>query len=98
MTKAELIEHIHGAKEFRGAVSKKMLGALIDTVFVEIERAIRKEGKFSFPNFGTFVRRKRAGRVGRNPKTQEKIKIAPRVTVAFKAHQGFRERLNPRAR
>ena len=98
MTKAELIEHIHGSKDFRGTISKKTLGALIDTVFGEIERAIRKEGKFSYPNFGTFIRRKRAGRVGRNPKTQEKIKIAPRQTVTFKAHQGFRERLNPRAR
>ena len=98
MTKAELIEHIHGSKEFRGAVSKKMLGALIDAVFAEIEKAIRKEGKFSYPNFGTFVRRRRAGRIGRNPKTQEKIRIAPRITVNFKTHQGFRERLNPRAR
>jgi DNA-binding protein HU-beta len=98
MTKAELIEHIHGAKEFRGAISKKMLGALIDAVFDEIVRAVKREGKFSYPNFGTFLRRKRAGRIGRNPKTHEKIKIAPRQTVAFKPHRGLRESLNPRAR
>lgn len=97
MTKAELIEHIHGSKEFRGVISKKMLGALLDAVFAEIERAIRKEGKFAYPDFGTFVRRRRAGRIGRNPKTQEKVKIPPRLVVGFKAHQGFRDRLNPRA-
>ncbi|MDI7267712.1 MAG: HU family DNA-binding protein [Myxococcota bacterium] len=98
MTKAEIIEHIYGSKEFRGAISKKMLAGLIDAVFAEVQKALRKNGRFSYPNFGTFLRRKRAGRVGRNPKTQERIRIAPRQTVIFKPHQAFKDALNPRAR
>jgi len=98
MTKADLIEHIYGAKEFRGAVSKKTLAALVDAVFAEVQKALRKDGRFSYPNFGTFLRKKRAGRTGRNPKTQERIRIAPRQTVTFKPHQAFKDALNPRAR
>jgi len=98
MTKADLIEHIYGSKEFKGAVSKKTLGNLVDAVFGEIQKALRKDGRFSYPNFGTFLRKKRAGRIGRNPKTQEKIRIAPRQIVQFKAHQAFKDALNPRVR
>lgn len=98
MTKAELIERIHAAKEFRRAVSKKTLASLVDAVFAEIQKSIRKDGRFSYPSFGTFLRRKRAGRTGRNPKTQERIKIAPRQTVAFRPHQAFKDSLNPRGR
>jgi DNA-binding protein HU-beta len=98
MTKAELVERIYAMKEFRGAVSKKLVGALLDAMFEEIGRSIRKEGKFSYPDFGTFSRRKKAARVGRNPKTQEKIKIPAHQTVAFKVHKAFKESLNPRGR
>jgi nucleoid DNA-binding protein len=98
MTKAELIERLHASKEFKNAVSKRMLGTLIDAVFDEVRRSIRKEGKFSYPDFGTFQRVLRSGRIGRNPKTQEPIKIPRRRSVSFRPHKAFKELLNPQAR
>jgi DNA-binding protein HU-beta len=36
------------------------------------------------PGFGTFAVKKRAGRVGRNPRTGAEIQIAPTRTVNFR--------------
>lgn len=81
MTKAELIARIQGA---HGSLSRRQAGALLDAVFENLARAIRKEKRFSMPGFGTFVVKRRAGRVGRNPQTGAEIRIAPTKTVGFK--------------
>ena len=83
MTKAELIEKVAGSKAV-GDVTKKSVQAVIDTTFDEIKKAIKKEERFSFPGFGTFNKKKRAARKGRNPQTGETIKIKAQTTVTFK--------------
>ena len=50
----------------------------------ELARGIRKDKRFVMPGFGTFAVKKRAGRVGRNPRTGAEIQIAPTRTVNFK--------------
>jgi DNA-binding protein HU-beta len=57
---------------------------VVDAVFENLARAIRKDKRFSVPGFGTFSLKKRAGRVGRNPQTGAEIQIAPTKTVGFK--------------
>ncbi len=82
MTKAELIEKLQ-----KGAgkdPSKRALGQLVDEVFDHIAKSVKKEKRFAYPGFGTFTLRKRAARVGRNPRTGVEIKIAASKTVAFK--------------
>ena len=82
MTKAELIEKLH-----KGAgkdLSKKALGGLVDELFDNIAKSVKKEKRFAYPGFGTWTVRKRAARVGRNPRTGEEIKIAASKTVTFK--------------
>ncbi len=81
MTKAELVEKI---QESRSDLSKKAVAVLVDSLFDEIAKAIRKDKRFSVPRFGTFVVKRRAGRVGRNPQTGAEIRIAPTKTVGFK--------------
>ncbi|MEQ8279817.1 MAG: HU family DNA-binding protein [Deltaproteobacteria bacterium] len=82
MTKAELIEKLQ-----KGAgkdLSKRALGQLVDEVFDHIAKSVKKEKRFAYPGFGTFTLRKRAARVGRNPRTGVEIKIGASKTVAFK--------------
>ncbi|MBU6160286.1 MAG: HU family DNA-binding protein [Myxococcales bacterium] len=43
-----------------------------------------REGRFSYPGFGTFSVKERAAREGRNPKSKEKIQIAASKSVGFK--------------
>lgn len=82
MTKAELIEQLQ-----KGAgkdLSKRELTALLDEVFTTIAKSVKKDKRFAYPGFGTFALRKRAARVGRNPRTGVEIKIAASRTIAFK--------------
>ena len=81
MTKADLIERVQGA---RPDLSKRQVALLVDVVFEQLVRAIRKDKRFSMPGFGTFTVKRRAGRVGRNPQTGAEIRIAPTKTVGFK--------------
>lgn len=82
MTKAELIEAVHEAHG--DGMSRKTMGELIDTVFVQIGKAVKKNGRFVYPSFGTFTLKKRKGRIGRNPQTGAELKIGPSKTIGFK--------------
>jgi len=84
MTKAELIERIAKNKELKGDVTKKAVETVVDTMFKEIKRSITKDGRFAYPGFGTFEKRKRKARKGVNPQTGEPIKIAAATTVTFR--------------
>jgi DNA-binding protein HU-beta len=81
MTKADLIEKVQGA---HADLSKRHVALLVDAVFEQLAKGIRKDKRFVMPGFGTFSVKKRAGRVGRNPRTGAEIKIAPTRTVNFK--------------
>jgi len=81
MTKADLIEKVQAS---HGDMSKRQVALVVDAVFDQLARGIRKDKRFSMPGFGTFVVKKRAARVGRNPQTGAEIRIAPSKTVGFK--------------
>jgi DNA-binding protein HU-beta len=81
MTKADLIERVQGA---HADLSKRLVSQLVDEVFEQLSRGIRKDKRFVMPGFGTFAVKKRAGRVGRNPRTGAEIRIAPTRTVGFR--------------
>jgi DNA-binding protein HU-beta len=81
MTKADLIEKVQASY---GDLSKRQVAFVVDAVFDNLARGIRKDKRFSMPGFGTFVVKKRAGRVGRNPQTGAEIRIAPTKTVGFR--------------
>lgn len=91
MTKAELIEKLQ--KSSGKTLSKKVLGEVVDEVFDLVSKSVKKDKRFSYPGFGTFTLRKRASRVGRNPKTGEQIKIAASKTVSFKPAPNFKSSL-----
>jgi DNA-binding protein HU-beta len=83
MTKAELVEAV--LKETKGVeLTKKAATELVDNVFAQIKKAVKKDKKFSFPDFGTFTIKSRKARTGRNPQTGEEIKIKASKTVGFK--------------
>ncbi len=92
MTKAELIDAV--LKDVKDVdVSKKALGEIIDATFDEVKKTIKKEKRFSYPDFGTFAVKKRKARTGRNPQTGETIKIKASKSVNFKAAPKFKNSL-----
>jgi len=91
MTKAELIDAVVQSEIVPDGLSKKSVQAVIDATFEEIKIAIRNENRFLFPGFGTFAKKERAGRAGRNPQTGKPITIQPQTTVTFKPAQSLKD-------
>lgn len=90
MTKAELLNVIAKSNP---EMTKKQVTEVVDAVFDQMTNAIKKDGTFSWPGFGTFKVRKRKARQGRNPQTGETIKIKASKTVGFKPAKAMKDRL-----
>jgi DNA-binding protein HU-beta len=83
MTKDELIQTV--IKQCKNdQLSKRMVGDMLNEAFSAIGKSIKKDKRFSYPDFGTFTVRSRKARKGRNPQTGETIKIKASKTVGFK--------------
>ena len=83
MTKDQLIESVQ--KSCNGDdISKRLTGDMLDAAFQNIQKAIKKNKRFSYPGFGTFLVRNRKARKGRNPQTGAEIQIKASKTVGFK--------------
>jgi DNA-binding protein HU-beta len=101
MTKAELIEKVARRKGLPRDLTKKAVAQIVEAIFVEVgDYFIRakvsrtRAARFTYPGFGTFVKRRRNARMVRNPRNGEPITIPPQVTVAFSPGQELRELLN----
>jgi DNA-binding protein HU-beta len=91
MTKAELIDAISGSKTTPADISKKAVQSIVDEAFAQIKKEVKKTGRFSVPGFGTFNKKKRKARNGRNPRTGDVIKIKASTTVGFRPAQGLKD-------
>ena len=89
MTKADLVAAV-AEKE---GLSKKQTEEVLDAAVEGIKKAVRKDGEFRYPGFGTFKMKKRNARTGINPQTKQKIKIKASKTVGFKPAASFKESL-----
>jgi DNA-binding protein HU-beta len=101
MTKAELIERVAARKDLPRDLTKKTVAQIVDALFLEMgdyfiraRAGGRKPARFTYPGFGTFTKRRRNERVGRNPQTGEPIVIPSQTTVVFAPGQELRELLN----
>jgi len=56
-----------------------------------IKKTLKKRDKIFIFGFGTFSIVKRKARIGRNPKTGQKVKIAAKFTPKFKPARAFKE-------
>ena len=74
--------------------SKKVAGDTITALTDIISDELANNGKVQLVGFGTFETRKRAARTGRNPQTNEEIKIPEATVPAFKAGRALKEKVN----
>ena len=87
LNKSEIIDAVAAEHELTKVKAKEV----VDQVFGFIGSELKKEGRFSFPELGTFTVGQRAARTGRNPATGETIKIKASKTVRFKAAPALKE-------
>ena len=80
MNRKELVEALASQTETSKADADRTIGAFIDI----ISGALKEGDSVSLVGFGSFEVRKRAARVGRNPKTGEELNIKASNVPAFK--------------
>lgn len=89
MNKAELVEAVQ--KHLGEETSKASAERAVDAVVEAIKKGLKgKDKKVQLVGFGTFEVSKRKARLGVNPRTGEKIKIAASKTVKFKPGAGLK--------
>jgi DNA-binding protein HU-beta len=81
MTKAELVKAIAALGI---GMTKKAAEEVVDAVFATVGKAIRRDGRFTYPRFGTWTVRSRKARRGRNPRTGAEMRIKAARTVGFR--------------
>jgi DNA-binding protein HU-beta len=86
VTKAELIDEL---AEQTG-VKKKELVEIVEVLFETITAKLKKHEKVQISGFGTFEPRRRKARIGRNPRTQEAIKVAASWSLGFRPGKRLR--------
>lgn len=87
MNKSEIIDTVAAQHELTKVKAKE----IVEQVFGFVGADLKKEGRFSFPDLGTFTVSQRAARTGRNPATGETIKIKASKNVRFKAAPALKE-------
>jgi DNA-binding protein HU-beta len=91
MNKAELVDAISE----QAGVTKKDADAVLSAVIETIIKSVAGGEKVALVGFGSFEKRDRKEREGRNPKTGEAMTIAATSVPAFSAGKSFKEKVAP---
>ena len=90
MTKAELVEEVADMTQ----LSKKHAEIVVNTVFESIVDSLRSDEKIELRGFGSFRIRSRGARIGRNPKTGDRVEVPAKLIPYFKPGKELKELLN----
>ena len=90
MTKADLIEQVAQLVE----VTRKDSEVIVETIFDSVVRSLRAGDKIEIRGFGSFRTRKRQGRIGRNPKTGDRVEVPAKTIPYFKPSKELKDLVN----
>lgn len=91
MIKSELIQRISRVYPH---LYHRDVERIVNTVFDEIADALSRGDRVELRGFGAFSVKDRPGRIGRNPRTGESVRVPPKFVPFFKTGKDLRERLN----
>jgi DNA-binding protein HU-beta len=86
MNKQDLIDNI----ATKAQTTKKIAYACLDAFMETVTETIKKGDVVQLTGFGTFKRKSRAARVGRNPQTGKPLNIPAKLVPAFSPGKGFK--------
>jgi integration host factor subunit beta len=90
MTKADLIEEVSRLAE----LTRKDSEVIVDTIFDSVVRSLRVGDKIEIRGFGSFRTRQRKSRVGRNPKTGDRVEVPAKKIPFFKPSKELKDLVN----
>ena len=94
MTKAELVERV--ANQIN--LTKKQTEVVVNTVFSSITDSLAEGRKVELRGFGSFRIRQRNARIGRNPKSGQKVEVPSKKVPFFKAGKELRQLVDNHAK
>ena len=77
--------------------SKIISQNIVNDIFYIIMSSFKENEKIKITSFGTFLKKRKNKRIGRNPKTKEKKIISARKVITFKASKLFKDRINQKS-
>jgi integration host factor subunit beta len=90
MTKADLIEEVSRLAD----VTRRDSEVIVETIFDSIVRSLRAGDKIEIRGFGSFRTRQRNPRVGRNPKTGDRVEVPAKKIPFFKPSKELKDLVN----
>ena len=90
MTKADLIDEVSRLTE----LTRKDSEVIVETIFESVVRSLRAGDKIEIRGFGSFRTRQRKPRLGRNPKTGEKVEVPAKKIPFFKPSKELKDMVN----
>lgn len=91
MIKSELVQKVNGQNTH---LYQKDVENAVNAVFNKITKALEDGNRMELRGFGTIGVKNRKARVGRNPKTGEKVNIDEKYIPFFKAGKELKAKLN----
>jgi len=85
---------LYGAVYQKVGLSRTESSAFVELVLQEITDCLEKGETVKLSSFGSFMVRKKGGRLGRNPKTGVEVPISPRRVVVFKPSAIMKQQIN----
>lgn len=90
VTKFDLVESVYENTSY----DKKVVQTVIDSFLEEIKNSLKDSSTIELRGFGTFELRLRKGKESaRNPKTGDKVSVAPHYVAAFRSGQELKNAL-----
>ena len=89
MTKSDLVKTLADTKDIQQAVAER----IINEVFDCMSNTLISDGRIEIRGFGSFENRQYVGRTGRNPKSGEMVKVAPKKIPFFKVGKEIKNRI-----
>ena len=93
MTKADLVEKVTEL----GDLTRRDGEVVVETIFNSVIAALKSGDKIEIRGFGSFRIRQRNSRIGRNPKTGERVEVPAKKVPYFKPSKELRDLVNPQA-
>ncbi|MDH3972987.1 MAG: integration host factor subunit beta [Deltaproteobacteria bacterium] len=90
MTKSQLIDKLSG--RLADTLSKKDAELIVNILFQDMSNALNNGDKIEIRGLGSFKVISRRERIGRNPKTGEKVRVPEKKAVFFKPGKELKDR------
>jgi integration host factor subunit beta len=86
-----LVEKVTGV----GDLTRRDGEVIVETIFDAVIGALKSGDKIEIRGFGSFRIRQRNSRIGRNPKTGERVEVPAKKVPYFKPSKELRDLVNP---